>query len=223
MLKFADYSKLDKIFEWDKVQGIFLDIDDTLYNYNVCHEYALKSCYKKLSPKIKKIKNQNKFFAEYKNYRKQISTEKKNNGLCRSRYLAFLYFLDNISFKNNFKDALILEDIYWDKFISKIRPHKGLKKFLLKCKKKGIEVCAITDMQIRFQIKKIIKLGINEYIDNIVSSEEAGCEKPNLNIFKLAYCKMSCNKKTIVMIGDNYKKDILGAKRFGIKSYQLKL
>ena len=32
---------------------------------------------------------------------------------------------------------------------------------------------------------------------------------------------MSCNKKTIVMIGDNYKKDILGAKRFGIKSYQL--
>ena len=44
-------------------------------------------------------------------------------------------------------------------------------------------------MQIRFQIKKIIKLGINEYIDNIVSSEEAGCEKPNLNIFKLAYCK----------------------------------
>ena len=67
---------------------------------------------------------------------------------------------------------------------------------------------------------KIIKLGINEYIDNIVSSEEAG-EKPNLNIFKLAYCKMNCDKKTLVMIGDNYKKDILGAKRFGIKSYQL--
>jgi HAD superfamily hydrolase (TIGR01549 family) len=221
MSRFKNYSELTKKFDWEKTKGVLIDIDDTLYNYQICHDYALFSCFKYIKLKIKLKVTKINFFNAYLAERKIIAKKHKNSGLCRSRYLAFLNYLDSIGTKNNYIEALNLEDIYWKKFFSKMKPHNGLKQFLHKCKKNSIKVCAITDMQIRFQIKKISKLNLTKYINSIVTSEEAECEKPNLKIFKLANKKLNLKKYELIMIGDNYKKDILGAKKFGIKYFQL--
>ena len=71
----------------------------------------------------------------------------------------------------------------------------------------------ITDLTSQIQFRKIIYLGIDQYIDFIVTSEEAGAEKPNEKPFKLALSKISSNPNDVWMVGDNYGKDIVGAKQ----------
>ena len=70
-----------------------------------------------------------------------------------------------------------------------------------------------------FRLKKI---KFERYIDFLATSEEAGAEKPNKAIFQLALKKMQLTKKKVVMIGDNFKKDIKGAESFGIQAIYFK-
>ena len=66
--------------------------------------------------------------------------------------------------------------------------------------------------------QKIKKLKLNNYCNKIVTSEEAGKEKPHPYIFIKALQKLDKNPHEVCMIGDNFKKDIIGANNLGIDS-----
>lgn len=53
-------------------------------------------------------------------------------------------------------------------------------------------------------------------MDFIVTSEEAGREKPKPSIFRLALKKAGCSPKETVMVGDSVEKDVRGAEKAGI-------
>ena len=82
-------------------------------------------------------------------------------------------------------------------------------------------IAAITDMQFNFQAKKLHSLKLDQFIDFLVTSEEALFEKPHSAIFELAINKMNLNKNDVIMIGDSYDKDIVGAKNAGIRSLHI--
>ena len=75
----------------------------------------------------------------------------------------------------------------------------------------------MTDLTACIQHCKIKRLGIEEYIDVMVTSEEAGQEKPAPRIFELMAGKLRLNPHEILMIGDSREKDIDGAKNAGMK------
>ena len=81
------------------------------------------------------------------------------------------------------------------------------------------KVCIITDLTAEIQYRKIKKLKLTNLIDFIVTSEEAGIEKPSSNIFELALKKINLKSSEICMIGDSYEKDIVGGINLGIKSF----
>ncbi len=54
--------------------------------------------------------------------------------------------------------------------------------------------------------------GITEYFGEIVTAYQAGCQKPNRQIFDLARQRASVNCPDCLMIGDNLLADIQGAK-----------
>ena len=72
-----------------------------------------------------------------------------------------------------------------------------------------------------FQAKKLHSLKLDQFIDYLVTSEEALFEKPHSAIFELAINKMNLNKNDVIMIGDSYDKDIVGAKNAGIRSLHI--
>lgn len=57
-------------------------------------------------------------------------------------------------------------------------------------------------------------LGISKYFDSVTSSALVGYEKPNSKIFAFVIDKLDHDK--YIMIGDNYKADVIGALKFGI-------
>jgi putative hydrolase of the HAD superfamily len=93
--------------------------------------------------------------------------------------------------------------------------------FLLDVYEKNIPICFVTDLTAAIQLRKVGKLGLEKMVKFMVSSEEAGVEKPDETMFKLAAEKLKLSYPDLIMIGDSEKKDIAGAEALGIKAYKV--
>lgn len=61
------------------------------------------------------------------------------------------------------------------------------------------------------QSKKINNSGLSKYFDKIITSEDAGVKKPNKMIFDFALAQTKAAQNEVLMIGDNWEADIMGA------------
>ena len=207
-------STIEELIRTKNIDTIFVDIDDTLYDYEHANSKSLNLCYKDFLSFNKNI-SLKKFKKDYRACRNIIRTRFKNNGTARSRILAFQLLLENYSFDNAYIHALDFEKKYWKYLINNMRANKTLIN-TLKSLKNDIKICAVTDMQMRYQVKKIKKLGLHNTINFMVTSEECGVEKPNKIIFEYALKKTSSLPSQTLMIGDNFQKDISGASSMNI-------
>lgn len=66
------------------------------------------------------------------------------------------------------------------------------------------------------QFKKLSNTGISGYFDHVILSEQVGVTKPNPGIFKYALQRTGSDPSQTIMIGDNYDADITGAQSCGI-------
>jgi putative hydrolase of the HAD superfamily len=64
-------------------------------------------------------------------------------------------------------------------------------------------------------------MGIADYFDLMLFSDEVGIRKPNLKIFQIATQKLQTKPCSIVHVGDNLKSDVWGAKEAGFKAILL--
>ena len=73
-----------------------------------------------------------------------------------------------------------------------------------------------------FTIKDFKDKGYEKYFDSIAFSCDLGLLKPDPRIFKLVLHELKAGPEETVMVGDNYKDDILAAERLGMKGVLLK-
>lgn len=201
------------------IQGVLLDLDDTLYSYDRCHDYALLKAHAHINGHLNL--DCDEFLKEYSKARARVNTELKGQGSSHSRLLYFQKLLESVAGKTNFSLSISSEEVYWRSFFEKMELLTDARYFLEKCKNKHIPICIVTDLTAKIQMEKIVKLGIADYIDFLVSSEEAGVEKPHPYIFKLAVEKLGIDNDKLIMIGDNINRDVLGARLLNIKSIHI--
>jgi len=95
------------------------------------------------------------------------------------------------------------------------RPFPGIKKLLSGLKRKGFKLGVISNAS--NSLYDILKrTGLSSFFDVIIVSEEVGCEKPDVRIFKKALNFLKIKPYEAVFIGDNFIADIIGAKKAGI-------
>ena len=195
-----------------KYKGILLDIDNTLYDYKVAHIFSknlvLEYCVSEFSLSEEKIN-----FA-YEKARKQVHVELSETAASHNRLLYFQKMLEILNV-NPMKYAIEIYSKYWDSFLEELKPFDEIYNFLEKYKNR---ICLVTDLTANIQYRKIQKLGLEKYCDKLVTSEEAGREKPHPYMFMLALHKLNVRENEVCMIGDSFKKDILGATSLGIES-----
>lgn len=86
-----------------------------------------------------------------------------------------------------------------------------------KLKERGIRIGIGTDMTAHIQYRRLEFLNLSPYIDFIVTSEEAGVEKPTPHLFELCVEKAGVPAGECAFIGDNLTKDVKGAWDNGLK------
>jgi len=202
------------------IKGVLLDIDNTIYHYDSCHEHAFNTIINELSKMLNLSKDI--IQKEFLNSRKKINTDLFDYASSHSRFLYIQITLEKCLKKTLFKETLKLEEVYWSAFLSKMQIEEGAKKFINKCYELNLPICCVTDLTSQIQFRKIIQLKLEDKINFIVTSEEAGIEKPNKKIFDLALKKINLKYDEAIMIGDNNLKDIKGAEDLGIRSYLVK-
>jgi FMN phosphatase YigB (HAD superfamily) len=195
-------------------KGIIFDLDNTLYDYNVCHNFALESVFTYLNDTFPSI---NITRIEYEKIANDLKRELVNSASCHNKSIYFKHLLEHMNV--GYKSFNAIHNIYWTTFYTKINCFDGVKDFIQWNKKQNIKIAVLTDYETEYQIIKLERLGLLEYIDVIVTSEEIGKEKPSCQMFLSVLNKMRLSAENVLMIGDNLDKDILGAFDIGIFSY----
>ena len=197
-------------------KAVLFDLDDTLYDYHYAHSKALNAVYLILAKEIKISKE--KFLALYKMANDEIKNELAGTASSHNRVLYFQRVIEKT--KNTIEPRIILKiyKIYWDTFLKNMKLGKGVIDTMKDLQKMKLKVAIVTDLTTHIQLRKIKKLGLTKYVDYLVTSEEAGGEKPNSIMFLLALNKLNILPAEAIMVGDNFITDIEGANAVGIDS-----
>lgn len=196
-----------------KYKGVLLDIDNTLYPYSVNHKRALSAC-------IENIASRHGFAESFVKEafckgREEVKLELGEMAAAHNRLLYFKRMCEILSL-NSLREASPLYELYWDVFIDGIEPFEKMDVFMASLSDK--KIVFLTDLTADIQLRKIKKLGLQDSADFLVTSEEAGYDKPHPHMFLHALHKLRMNVNDVVMIGDNINRDIRGASRLGIDS-----
>ena len=198
-----------------KFKGILLDIDNTVYDYDAAHNYGFNQAIVYCENTFHF--NKAEILGAFKSAREKVHLELKETASSHNRLLYFQKMLEILQV-SPLEYSMKIYNVYWDNFLNKMTPFDGIYELLEKYKNK---ICLITDLTAHIQFRKVKQLNLDSYCRAIVTSEEAGKEKPHPYVFMMALLKLGLKSDQVCMIGDSLKKDILGASNLGIKSIWL--
>ena len=111
---------------------------------------------------------------------------------------------------------MALHHVYWEGYFSAMRLDCSAKPLLKQLKRRGLRIGILTDLMEEVQLRKVARLGLGPYVDAVVTSEEVGCEKPDPRMFRAMLRKLRVTPAQSVIVGDDYRKDVVGGKRAGL-------
>lgn len=199
------------------VKGLLLDLDNTLYHYTPAHETGIKTVFSSLS-QLKQLPSE-ELAVVYEQAKQQVKHRLNNTAASHHRLLYLQAMLEQLGL---FSPALTrdLYNQYWNAFLAAMEPIPGMNEALHKLAKK-FTIGIITNFVADIQYRKLEQLGIGHIINHLVTSEEIGCEKPDLKIFFAACKKMQLRPDELCMIGDDLDADIIPAQHLGMETYWL--
>lgn len=203
-----------KIFNQDRLtqlpHGILFDTDNTLYHYDPAHLAARKAVRAKITRTLSVSGDD--FDRAYSDARQQIKTRLGATASSHNRLLYLQRMLEIMGLGSQVLLALDFEQTYWRTFLSHATLFDGVKDLLDEIRLLGIPTAVVTDLTAQIQFRKIVYFGLDQYFDYIVTSEEAGFDKPHEAPFRIAVDKLRPEGDRIWMIGDNPINDISGAR-----------
>jgi len=197
-------------------KGIIFDLDNTLYDYDLCHTKALEEAFNfivmnNINLNIDIIKR------EYTNISKNLKNELNLTASSHNKGIYFKHLLEKL--KEDISFVSTINKIYWDVFYKNMACFDGVKEFIIWNKNLGKKIGILTDYETEYQIIKLENLDLLKYVDVVITSEEVGIEKPSIKMFNAILQKMKLHPYEVIMIGDNYEKDVKGALNASILSY----
>jgi putative hydrolase of the HAD superfamily len=102
---------------------------------------------------------------------------------------------------------------YYRSHLPEIYLYPDARNFLNRIKANGNKMALVTDGRSLTQRNKLIALGVENFFDVVIISEEVGSEKPAVTNFQKVLDH--CQGKQYIYFGDNPKKDFLGPNQLG--------
>lgn len=198
------------------IKEVIFDIDDTLYDYEAGHAAGIKGMAEYAQKELGIPADE--FKAAYAAINKEITEALgRDNAAIHSRSIRLQNLLERWE-KPLFPHLKKLYHLYWDTLLDVSAPEPGSLETVKELCSMGISVGIGTDMTTRMQYEKIERFGFGPYVKHIVTSQEAGHEKPHPVFMDLCIRKAGCAPGECVFVGDTFKKDVLGALDAGMKA-----
>lgn len=198
-----------------KYKVLFFDLDRTLWDYRSNSEQTLYDLVTKHTPEL--IEKFDEFLAAFYEINEKLWLKYRDGKLSKKK-LSTQRFIDSFkrlgvnaeSFADEFSSDYIKESPNKTKLFPKaIETLKYLKN-------KGYRLYLLTNGFVEVQKVKITDSKLEPFFERMITSEEAGYQKPHEKIFEFALNIVKAKKSEYLMIGDDLESDIEGAKNFGI-------
>lgn len=199
-------------------EAVIFDLDDTLYDYQTLNEEAIKELSRYMFMHLGLPEPS--FYEAFRRARKETKRLLGNTGSSHNRLLYCQKALEYLGIPP-ISLALDLYEIYWGYLLEHMCLRDGAKELLEFLKERKIKIGICTDLTAHIQHRKIRKLGISDQIDALVSSEEAGAEKPAEIMYQMILEKLNVRPEHTVFIGDDLEKDVMGPQKAGMKAIWL--
>ncbi|MBM3554362.1 MAG: HAD family hydrolase [Alphaproteobacteria bacterium] len=191
--------------------AVLIDLDNTLYPYAPAHAAAMSQTTAKaarllgIEPPV--------FSEAAAAARDEVKTRIGTVAASHSRLLYFQRAIERLGLKSQPLLALDLEQTYWRTFLAASRLFPEAKALLDDIRAAGVAVALVTDLTTQIQFRKLVYWGLDHAFDHVVTSEEAGADKPGEAPYLLAKAKLGAAAERIWMVGDDPVADIEGSRR----------
>ena len=200
-----------------KIQHIFFDLDNTLWDHRRNAYLTIKDLFEKNNIEEKFSIDFEDFHEKYHEINERL-WEEIRDGLIDKEYLrkhrfydAFLHFgVDDeelsMHFENHFLDKILQFNYLVD----------GAEDLLEYLKSKNYTMHIISNGFQEVTERKCQLSGIAPYFETITSADSIGVRKPNPQIFQYSVQLANADKDKSILIGDDWIADVKGAQSFGM-------
>ncbi len=99
-----------------------------------------------------------------------------------------------------------------------LKPYPGVYKTLLKLKEKGFKLGIVSDAPRLKAWMRLCEMNIDDFFDVVVAFGDTNELKPSRLPFEKAINELKLKPSEVIMVGDNPERDIIGAKKLGMKT-----
>lgn len=200
-----------------KIQHIFFDLDNTLWDHRRNAYLTIKSLFEKEEINLKYNIDFEEFHSMYHGINEKL-WEDIRDGIIDKEYLRKHRFYD--TFKHFDVDDTELSMYFEEHFLDKILNHnelvEGAEYILDYLKAKNYTLHIISNGFKEVTERKCILSGIDKYFQTITSADSVGVRKPRPEIFEYSLGLSDATKENSILIGDDWVADVLGAQNFGM-------
>ena len=196
-------------------EAVFVDLDDTLYPYPECNEAGKQAAWE-TAQDLGYDSSREAFEELYLESRREVKRELAGTASAHERFLYFKRAIQIHTGTHSAKDALALGEAYWDAYVEEMELFDGVVETLATLQDAGLDVALVTNLTTRIQMKKIERLGIDDHVDLVMTSEETGREKPSSVMFTLPMAQLDVKPSETVMVGDSVSSDVEGGNALGL-------
>lgn len=196
------------------LRTVIFDLDDTLYtDWDTCHRAGLAEvgAYGVARLGLTTQETARAFLSGRDAAIRQLGPI----GSAHNRTLFAQLALEQVGI-NPVPHAENLHRAYWRGVFAAMELEPAIPRLLTELRAAGVRTAVCTNMMADIQMRKLVALGLDEAFDCFVSSEEAGVDKPNPDIFRYTLRKAGGTEDETIMVGDSYAHDIAGAQSAGI-------
>lgn len=192
-------------------KAIFLDIDDTVFNFRHCSESALKETFSTMD-----IEYNNDIFNVFFEIDDGLWTRQKRNELTVDEVLD-VRFIDLAKKLNINYDSQQVKRHFGNLLGQQIIMEPGIEDVLEKLSK-DYKIYAASNGVLNMQDKRLQLSGLRKYFTDLYVSDDIGFAKPNINFFTESLRRAGLTNADVLMVGDSLISDIQGAREAGIDS-----
>ncbi|MHB8361270.1 MAG: HAD family hydrolase [Thermoplasmataceae archaeon] len=203
----------------DGPRAVLFDIDDTLYDYSfslqqAMSELRLRDGRLKGIPIGTLVSRDQGLLREV--HVSMILTGKVSKE--ESRIVRMVRLYESFGLTLDRAEATTLATFRHEAILRHQRAVPGAQELLVELRSKGVFLGVVSNNLVKDQIGKLKRLGMEESFDSITISEEVGVKKPDPAIFLTACDRLKCSPADVILVGDSWDDDVLGARSAGIRA-----
>ena len=203
-------------------KAMLLDLDNTVYAYAPCHRAGLAAAQVVAATYDQRWEMVANFLDDYAAARNTVKDRLRRQAASHCR---LHYFKAQVEIRfgcSNIEASIRLHEAYWQAYFLTMTIDPGCLDFLNEVRSLGLRLAWVTNLTTERQMLKLRALGLDTIGEFLVTSEEAGAEKPDPIGINMALNCLKVSPKQAWFVGDDLENDIEPAQSCQLTSVWLR-